>query len=329
VLAFAASQDVHYDLLHSHYWLSGWVALQLRQLWSVPTVHMSHTLGYPKNAAAQQIWEQEPPRRLQVEYEVLRCSDALVAESPASKQHMVQEYGVDPARVQVIPCGVDTTLFCPQDRQQARRALGLPEAAPIVLFVGRLQPLKGLDTLLRAVHLVRQHYPTLHVRIVGGGVDEGDPHEAEELGRLRAQAEHLNLTPHLTFTKAQPQETLAQYYAASDVFVMPSHYESFGMVVLEAMACGLPVVASQVGGLASTVVHERTGLLVPVGDWHAFAQAIIRVLAVPTLRDTFGHAGIQRAQTYAWPRVVERNMQLYHRLIRQQSATSCGLAASG
>jgi D-inositol-3-phosphate glycosyltransferase len=329
VLAFAASQDLHYDLLHSHYWLSGWVALQLRRLWSVPTVHMSHTLGYPKNAAAQQIWEQEPPRRLQVEYEVLKRSDALVAESPASKQHMVQEYGVDPARVQIIPCGVDTTLFCPQDRQQARRTLALPEAAPMVLFVGRLQPLKGLDTLLRAVHLVRQHYPTLHVRIVGGGVDEGDPHEAEELGRLRALAEHLGLTPHLAFTKAQPQETLAQYYAAADVFVMPSHYESFGMVVLEAMACGLPVVASRVGGLASTVVHERTGLLVPVGDWYAFAQAIMRVLAMPTLRDTFGHAGVQRAQTYAWPRVVERNVQLYHRLIRQQSATSCGLAASG
>src|SRR5215470_9511560 len=301
VLAFAASQDVHYDLLHSHYWLSGWVALQLRQLWALPMVHMSHTLGYPKNAAAQQVWEQEPPRRLLVEYEILKHSDALVAESPASKQHMVQEYGVDPARVQIIPCGVDTTLFCPQDRPQARRTLALPEAAPIVLFVGRLQPLKGLDTLLRAVHLVRQHYPTLHVRIVGGGVDEGDPHEAEELGRLRALADHLDLTPYVTFTKAQPQETLAQYYAAADVLVMPSHYESFGMVVLEAMACGLPVVASRVGGLASTVVHERTGLLVPVGARHAFAQAIMRVLASPTLRDTFGHASVQRAQTYAWP----------------------------
>jgi len=329
VLAFATSQDVHYDLLHSHYWLSGWVALQLRQLWSVPTVHMSHTLGYPKNAAAQQIWEQEPPRRLQVEYEVLRCSDALVAESPASKQHMVQEYGVDPARVQVIPCGVDTTLFHPQDRLQARRALTLPEAAPIVLFIGRLQPLKGLDTLLRAVHLVRQRYATLHVRIVGGGVDASDPYEAEELGRLRALAEHFDLTPHLVFTNAQPQETLAQYYAAADVLVMPSHYESFGMVVLEAMACGLPVVASRVGGLASTVVHERTGLLVPVGDWHAFAQAIIRVLSVPALHEAFGHAGVQRAQTYAWPRVVERNIQLYQRLVRRQSTTSRGLAASG
>jgi D-inositol-3-phosphate glycosyltransferase len=329
VLAFATSQDLRYDLLHSHYWLSGWVALQLRQLWSLPMVHMSHTLGYPKNAAAQQVWEQEPPRRLQVEYEVLKRSDALVAESPASKQHMVQEYGVDASRVQIIPCGVDTTLFRPQDRRQARRVLALPEDAPVVLFVGRLQPLKGLDTLLRAVHLVRQQSPTLQVLIVGGGVGEDDPHEAEELGRLQSLAEHLALTPHLVFIKAQPQETLAQYYAAADVFVIPSHYESFGLVVLEAMACGIPVVASRVGGLASTVVHERTGLLAPVGDWHAFAQAIIRILASPMVRDLYGHAGVQRAQNYAWRRVVERNVQLYHRLLRQQGAACCRLAASG
>lgn len=329
VLAFATSQEVHYDVLHSHYWLSGWVALQLRQLWSLPMVHMSHTLGYPKNAAAQQVWEQEPPRRLQVEYEVLKRSDALVAESPASKQHMIREYGVDPASVQIIPCGVDTTLFHPRDRLQARRALALPETTPLVLFVGRLQPLKGLDTLLRAVHLVRQQYPTLQTLIVGGGVDEGDPHEAEELGRLRVLAAHLGLTPSLTFTRAQPQETLAQYYAAADVFVMPSHYESFGMVVLEAMACGTPVVASRVGGLASTVIHERTGLLAPVGEWQSFAQAIMRVLESPTLRDLCRQAGVQRAQMYAWPRVVERNVQLYNRLLWQQSAASCGLAASG
>jgi D-inositol-3-phosphate glycosyltransferase len=329
VLAFAASQQIHYDLLHSHYWLSGWVALQLRALWSLPMVHMSHTLGYPKNAAAQQVWEQDPPRRLQVEYEVLKRSDALVAESPASKQHMVQEYGVDPARIQIIPCGVDTTLFRPQEAQQARQALALSPSAPLVLFVGRLQPLKGLGTLLQAVHLVRQDYPTMQALIVGGGVDEDDIHEAEELGRLRALVDRLDLGSQVAFIKAQPQELLPQYYAAADVFVMPSHYESFGMVVLEAMACGTPVVASRVGGLASTVVHEQTGLLVPVGDAAGFAEAIRRMLTSPTLRAMCGHESLQRAQNYAWPRVVERNVQIYHRLIRQQSTASCGLAASG
>src|SRR5262249_57232959 len=124
-----------------------------------------------------------------------------------------------------IPCGVDTTLFRPQDRHQTRRALALPEAAPIVLFIGRLQPLKGLDTLLHAVHLVRQHYPTLHVRIVGGGVDEGDPHEAGELGRLRALADHFDLTPHFAFTKAHPKGTLARAYPPAGVLGMPPHYD--------------------------------------------------------------------------------------------------------
>ncbi|MGE3541337.1 MAG: glycosyltransferase [Candidatus Tectimicrobiota bacterium] len=330
VQTFAATHDLHYDLLHSHYWLSGWVALQLRQMWSLPMVHMSHTLGYPKNAAAQQLWEQDPPRRLQVEYEVLGQSDALVAESPASKQHMVHEYGVDPTRIQVIPCGVDTTLFQPQSRQQARQALGLPETVPVLLFVGRLQPLKGIGTLLRAAHVVRQHYADLRVCIVGGGVDGDDPHEAEELGRLRALGQQLHLQPpQLAFIKAQTQDMLAQYYAAADVFVMPSHYESFGMVVVEAMACGTPVVASCVGGMASTVLHEQTGLLVPVGDWQAFAQAIMRVIASPAFRDTLGAAGVQRAQTYAWSRIGERNLQLYYRLLRRQSPASCGLAASG
>lgn len=329
ILAFAVSHDLHYDLLHSHYWLSGWVALQLRQTWSLPMVHMSHTLGYPKNAAAQQLWEQEPPRRLQVEYEVLGRSDGLVAESPASKQHMVREYGVDPARVQVIPCGVDTTLFQPQDRPQARRALGVPATAPMLLFIGRLQPLKGIDTLLRAAHVVHQQYPDLRVYIVGGGVDGDDPYEAEELGRLRALGAQLGLQPQLAFIKAQAQEKLAQYYAAADVLVMPSHYESFGMVVVEAMACGTPVVASHVGGMASTILHEQTGLLAPVGDWQAFAQAIIRIVASPSLRDALGAAGVQRAQTYAWSRIGERNLQLYHRLLRRQYPASCGLAASG
>ena len=189
--------------------------------------------------------------------------------------------------------------------------------------------MKGLETLVRAVRLVRQHYPGLYVCIVGGGVDVGDSQEAEELRRLRALAAQLDVTPHLAFITAQPQEALAQYYAAADVLVMPSHYESFGMVVLEAMACGTPVVASRVGGLTSTVVHERTGLLVPVGAWHAFAHAIIRVLRAPTLHAAFGHASVQRAQIYAWPRIVERNLHLYHRLLCQQRATPCGLAARG
>jgi D-inositol-3-phosphate glycosyltransferase len=320
VRQFIVAQGLRYDVLHSHYWFSGWVAIQLRRTLQVPVVHMSHTLGAMKNAAAQQPWEQEPPHRLRIERTVLHQSDAIVAESPASRRHMLQEYAVDPVKIHIIPGGVDTGVFSPQDLPQARQALGLPAAQPILLFVGRLQPLKGLDTLLRAAHRVHQQYPQVQVLIVGGGMEAPDTYEAQELQRLQGLCEQLGLHRNVRFIKAQPQQVLAQYYAAADVFVMPSHYESFGMVVLEAMACGTPVVASRVGGLTSTVVHNRTGLLVPEGEWQAFAEAIVRLLEAPMLRQTFGQAGIQRAQAFTWTRITAHTVQLYRHLLRQDGA---------
>lgn len=318
VQAFTQTQGLCYDLLHSHYWLSGWVALRLRQTLQVPMAHMSHTLGYPKNSAAQRSWEREPPGRLQVEHEVLSQSDVLIAESEASRHHMMQDYGVAQERICVIPCGVDTAVFHPQERPQARHALGLgPE--PLLLFVGRLQPLKGIDTLLRVAHAVRREHTDVQVVVVGGGIDAQDHHEVQELQRLRALAARLELAQQVRFIKAQPQNVLAQYYAAADVLVMPSHYESFGMVVLEAMACGTPVVASRVGGLASTVVHGQTGFLAPVGDVQAFAQAILRLLAAPSLQQEMSHAACGRAQTFAWPHIVQRTLGLYRRLLRQHA----------
>lgn len=322
---FINENALEYDVLHSHYWLSGWVAMQFRLALDLPIVHMSHTLGYPKNAAAQLPWEQEPNRRLQVEREVLQGSDALVAESPASKQHMVWHYDVDPASVAVIPCGVDTARFQPQDKRRARAALSLPPTAPILLSVGRLQPSKGIDTLLQAAADIRRDYRDVCVLVVGGGLDDQDERETAELNRLQTLGRRLGLS-NVHYVKAQPQEKLAQYYAAADVFVMPSHYESFGMVALEAMACGTPVVASKVGGLASTIVHGDSGLLVPPGDWRAFAQAVSRLLASPQLQSAMRQAGPERARAFAWPLIVENNVRLYRRLILQQNTTTSPLA---
>jgi D-inositol-3-phosphate glycosyltransferase len=267
----------------------------------------------------QQDWEREPLARIQVEREVLVQSDALIAESKASKHHMVQDYGIVPQRIEVVPCGVDPTIFHPQDRRQARLALGLPEAVPLLLFVGRLQPLKGIDILLRSAHEVRQTYPHLQVLVVGGGVDADDDYELEERQRLQALTAHLGLAQQVHFIQAQPQEVLTQYYAAADVLVMPSHYESFGMVVLEAMACGTPVVASRVGGMASTVVHGHTGFLAPVGDVHAFARAITELLATPSSWQAMSQASQRRAERYTWPRITDRTQRLYRRLVHQHT----------
>jgi D-inositol-3-phosphate glycosyltransferase len=324
VLDFMSDHNLQYDLIHSHYWLSGWVAMRLRPALDLPIVHMSHTLGYPKNAAAQLPWEQEPGRRLQVERQVLRGSDALVAESPASKRHMVRHYDVNPADIAVIPCGVDVERFHPQDKRRARADLSLPAAAPILLFVGRLQPSKGIDTLLHAAAEIHGDRPDLCVLVVGGGLDERDEQETAELNRLQQLGAELGLND-VRYIKAQPQENLAQYYAAADVFVMPSHYESFGMVVLEAMACGTPVVGSAVGGLSYTIADGDSGLLVPPGNWRAFARAISRVLASPRLQGAMRQAGPERARAFAWPHIVEKNVRLYRRLILQHSTMSPAL----
>ena len=318
VLDFISDGALQYDVIHSHYWLSGWVAMRLCPALDLPVVHMSHTLGYPKNAAAQLPWEQEPSRRIQIERQVLQGSDAVVAESPASRQHMVRHYGVDPSAIAVIPCGVDVGRFQPRDKRRARADLSLPATAPILLFVGRLQPLKGIDTLLHAAAEIRRDYPDVCVLVVGGGLDDRDEQETAELRRLQQLGASLGLQ-NVHYVKAQPQETLAQYYAAADVFVMPSHYESFGMVVLEAMACGTPVVGSEVGGLSYTIADGESGLLVPPGDWRAFAQAISRLLASPRLQGAMRQAGPERARAFAWPRVVDENMRLYRRLILQHS----------
>ncbi len=326
VQAFVAKEGLQYDCLHSHYWLSGWVALRLRQHLQAPMAHMSHTLGYPKNSAVQQAWEREPPTRLQVEYEVLKHSDHLIAESQASKDHMVQDYGVDPARIEIIPCGVETSIFCPQDRREARQRLGLPEGS-ILLFIGRLQPLKGIDTLLRCAHEVRRQRADVQVLIVGGGVDTDDPHEQQERERLHALMWELGLAEHVRFIDAQPQEKLADYYAAANVLVMPSHYESFGMVVLEAMACGTPVVASHVGGLASTVLPGQTGFLAPVGDVKAFARSVEQLIGDPELWQSMSEAAYLRSQAYTWPRIMKRTLQLYRRLQCRYSARQGNSAA--
>jgi len=319
VQAFIARECLQYDCMHSHYWLSGWVALRLRQGLPIPVVHMSHTLGYPKNSAVQQAWEREPPTRLQVEYEVLKHSDHLIAESQASKDHMVQDYGVNPERIEIIPCGVDTSLFHPRDRQRARHRLGL-SGGPILLFIGRLQPLKGIDILLQCAYEVRHRHDDVQVLIVGGGVDSNDPHERQERERLHALMRQLGLAEHVRFIDAQPQEALAYYYAAADVLVMPSHYESFGMVVLEAMACGTPVVASHVGGLASTVLQGQTGFLAPVGDAQAFARSIEQLIGAPELWRSMSEAAYLRAQAYTWPRIMKRTLQLYRELQSRNTA---------
>ena len=310
VEAWRETTGVDYDLIHGNYWLSGVVGLTLRARWRVPLVQMFHTLGRLKNGAGVAA-EREPALRIAEEHTIVTGADRLVAANVIERGHLIGEYGADPAKIAVVPCGVDTALFAPRDAEAARAALGLP-GGPLLLYVGRIAPIKGLETLLDALGCLRGAGHPVRLVVVGGETDERrDGHESE----LRRKAAHQGLGAAVTFVGAQPQERLRDYYVAADATVLPSYYESFGMVALEAMACGSAVIASRVGGLQTTVRDGLTGLLVSEGDACALAATIGRVLGDTALRWRLGREGVRWAAGHRWPCVAEAICREYASLV--------------
>jgi D-inositol-3-phosphate glycosyltransferase len=303
---FARESGITYDLIHSHYWLSGVAGLRLREKWGAPLVQMFHTLGRLKNTVAQSPAEIEPALRLEEEARIVAEADRIVAANVVERAHLVWHYGARADRIAVIPCGVDTELFQPMDPAKAKDLLELPPD-PLLLYVGRLQPIKGLDTLLEAMPAVPEPACLL---IVGG---EHDERESAHGAALRRRLTALGLERRVRFLRAQPQRRLRLLYAAADATVVPSHYESFGMVALEAMACGSPVVASRVGGLTTTVQDGVTGRLVPEGDPAALAAAITSLLDGGEGR-RLGQQATRWAAEHRWPCVAESVCRLYSEL---------------
>jgi D-inositol-3-phosphate glycosyltransferase len=277
---------------------------------------MFHTLGHLKNDATRATTDREPAVRIDEEARIVGAVDRIVAATTVERTHLVQHYGADPSRIAVIPCGVDTNLFLPGDQAAARAALGLDDQ-PRLLYVGRLAPIKGLETLLDAMARLRAAGTRVHLSIVGGDADE--PLNGHE-GALRARLARLDLGGTVTFVGAQPQERLRTWYVAADATVLPSHYESFGMVALEAMACGIPVVASRVGGLQTTVRDGVTGLLVRESDPAALAGALDRLLGDPDLRFRLGREGVQWAARHRWPCIAEAVCREYAALVERASS---------
>jgi D-inositol-3-phosphate glycosyltransferase len=313
VLAQAKTDAIQYDVLHSHYWLSGAVARELRQSWSAPIVHMFHTLGEMKNAVAQRPEERETAHRIAVEGDIVRFADTLVAATPVEEEQLVRLYEADPGRIRVIPPGVDTERFHPIPQALAKDNISLCPDCCIILFVGRIEPLKGIDSLIRAIAQVVAKLPELRERlrvpIIGGALDR--IHEDDEMVRLQELREELGIGDVVTFIGAKDQDLLQYYYSAAQMVVMPSDYESFGMVALEAMACGTPVIASDVGGLSYLVKHGRTGYRVPARDSQALAAKITRLLTDEGLRRRIGQRAACWAESYAWPRIADRIEVLY------------------
>jgi D-inositol-3-phosphate glycosyltransferase len=312
VKRFAAEEDLHYDVIHSNYWLSGWAARKLREAWGVPIVHMFHTLGKMKNAVANGASELETARRIEVETEIVHFADQLLAATPAEFDQLVRLYGADPETISVVPPGVDLDRFKPIPRNVARERIGVGPHDWNVLFVGRIEPLKGVDTLIRAMALLAEECPTwvdrLCLSIIGG---DPSTNENAEMERLKAMHTELKLGDLVVFLGAKDQDTLQYYYNAAEAVVMPSHYESFGMVALEAMACGTPVIASDVGGLSYLVRDGETGFHVPNGDHIALASTLARVLQDDALRQRLGKQARQWAQNYRWPRIGDQILDAY------------------
>ncbi len=306
-----------YTIIHSHYWVSGVVALALRDQWRVPVVQMFHTLGALKNQIARSAEETETLRRIEIERTLLQQVDAIIAATPLDREQM-HSYTPHTAPIHIIPPGVNLAHFRPQPRPAARQQLGLPPEPRILLCVGRMEPLKGMDNLIRALALLHTQYPhwreQLRVVLVGGSDEQHPTDWNAEQHRLDALRHSLGVTHAVTFAGAQPHAQLPAWYAAADVLVVPSHYESFGMVVLEGMACGVPVVASDVGGMRYSIEPEQSGLRVPPDDSPALAASLHRLLSDSDLYHRLQQGGIARAAHYSWQQITDQIIALSHRL---------------
>lgn len=314
-----AAYQEQYDIIYSHYWLSGLAANALRRRWNIPMVQMFHTLAEMKNRVAQTPAEREPEQRSNCEGEIMRFSDRLVAATPLEKNQMSWLYGASSDKIDIVPPGVDLNRFKPIEQHEARVKIGVPPDDNMILFVGRLQPLKGLDTLIRALALVRQREPALAkkvcVSIIGGDANPDSEVEQQELEKLSKLQAELNIADLVTFLGAKDQDTLVYYYSAAKMVVMPSHYESFGMVAIEAMACGTPVIASDVGGLTFSIEDGFNGYLVPGRDPKALADKIILLLKYPTLREQLSDQAQAWVKRYSWVNIADEIQEVFERTL--------------
>lgn len=301
-----------YDLVHSHYWLSGQVGWLLRDRWGVPLVHTAHTLAKIKNASLADGDRPEPLSRVIGEEQVAAEADRLVTSTEAEARDLVDGYHADPARIRTIAPGVDLRTFTPDgDRDAARARLGLRPDQVALAFVGRIQPLKAPDVLLRAAATLLDRRPELRARlavlVVGGPSGSG-------LARpeaLAALARELGIADVVRFLPPRAGDDLAEIYRAADVVAVPSHSESFGLVALEAQACGTPVVAAAVGGLPTAVAHERSGLLVEGHDPARWADALARVGLDRTERQRLAAGAVEHAGMFSWDRTADALLAAY------------------
>ncbi|MFC1892648.1 glycosyltransferase [Chloroflexota bacterium] len=304
---FIDREGTAYDLLHSHYWLSAWAVQRLKAELGIPHIITFHTLGEVKNQVLPT--ETEPEQRLETERKAVATADRIIAFTAEEKQNLIHIYGARPDKVEIAPCGVDLNLFRPMDKEKARREVGL--VGQVLLFAGRINPIKGIDILLGTVALLTDSRRLL---VLGG-----DP-ASDEIAGLHSMAGKLSIGDQVTFLGTVEHERMPLFYNAADICVVPSYHESFGLVALEALACGIPVVARRVGGLATTIKDGETGYLITEPSPEAFARRLEMLLSNEALRQRMGDAARSSVAKYAWPIVARQVLRVYEKLIKGQSS---------
>jgi len=307
---FRKQNGPRYDLIHSHYWLSGLTGKRLQQWWGIPHVMGFHTLGAVKNAIG--IGEGEPDLRITAEKELVRDCQRIIASTMKGKKDLIDYYDASPETISVIPCGVNLDLFRPIGRETARCYLGLKEER-IILFVGRIIPLKGIDNLVKAMSYLERK-EGIKLIVIGG-----DEHSQTEVERLKNLSRSLKIQESVSFLGRVKHEILPFFYSAANLCVVPSYYESFGLVVLESLACGTPVVATKVGGAESVIRHGETGYVVRNNDSCHLADKIALLLSTP---NGATDVGTVRASVvnYGWSNITEAILAEYRSLLRDFSA---------
>lgn len=311
---FAHRHGVVYDLLYSHYWLSGEVACMLRPELARAWAHIAHTLGRVKNRALESGADPEPAARIQIEGEISQQADILIASTADEAFELVAGYHSNPERIFVVPPGVDLNMFQPQDRSDARKQIGYGHER-LMLFVGRLERLKGAEVAIRSLALLRdRNHDDIRLLVLGEDARNG---AESERARLKAIAGAAGVDDRVDFLGSVAHHELPFFYSAADLLVMPSYTESFGLVALEAQACGLPVVGSGVSGLRSVVRNEVTGYLIDSHEPAAYAQVIGRLLDSPELARQMGRRGHLLAQRFSWRRTADRLQRLFEEVMER------------
>lgn len=318
IKAFACDKGIQYDIIHSHYWMSGLAAAALSDLWGgTPIIHMFHTLGEMKNRIARSAAEREGEYRINGEKQVLGRVDRITVATLAELTQLRFLYKADPNKMVIIPPGVDVGHFYPIPSDEAKSFIGLHPEDRMILFVGRIEPLKGVDTLIEAMACLKlkQDDRPVHLAIIGGDPSASPEQMTTEMTRLQQLCDDLGLDQSVVFLGKRDQDKLPYYYSAAEVVVMPSHYESFGMVALEAMACGTPVIASEVGGLAYLVRDGETGFTIPAEEPEMLCEKLSWLLNDEALHEKMSGQAAEYAQDYAWEKIAKQIVEVYEELV--------------